>query len=355
MKHPLAWLIWALAAAASALILRNPLYLTLLLLAVWANYAAVEHAATQGQSWRTLLKVGALIWALTIPFNALMLHQGEIVLFRLPAHWPLIGGKVTLEAVAVGFVSGYSLWVLLGVFAVFNLAVDASQLLRYTPNFLEQAGVIIAIALTFIPQMIASLQEIREAQRIRGHSFRRWRDQLPLVMPLLTTALEHAIQLAESMEARGFGAGQADEQSHLGQAQWLIVPGLGLLLSGLVLRALAPTPTYRFALLLGAGAWLLLYAFWRLSRRTLRSRYRRMAWCPHDTLGVCVSGLVLGGVVALRWVRGDSLGYYPFAPGALLPTFEPRIGLLIALLSLPGLILLLSETRTNRAPSGGVA
>ncbi len=353
MRHPLAWFLWTVAAATTALILRNPLYLTLLLLAVWANYAAVEQSTAQAKSWRALLRVGALIWALTIPFNALMLHQGEITLFRLPSHWPLIGGKVTLEAVAVGFASGYSLWALLGVFAVFNLAVDASQLLRYTPKFLEQAGVIIAIALTFIPQMIVSLQEIREAQRIRGHRFRRWRDQLPLVMPLLTTALERAIQLAESMEARGFGAEGGDRQGRPMWAQWLIAPGLGLLLSGLVLRALAPAPAYRFIALLLAGAGLIAYAFGRLGHRARRSRYRRSAWRPQDTLGACVSGLVLSGVIALRWVRGGSLGYYPFAPGALLPPFEPGIGLLIALLSLPGLILLIAEIRASGAPSGG--
>lgn len=351
MRHPLAWFIWALAAAVCALVLRNPLYLTLLLLAALANYLAAERGAAQGKSWRALLKVGAFIWALTIPFNALMLHQGEIVLLRLPAHWPLVGGKITLEAVAVGFVSGYSLWVLLLIFAVLNLAVDASQLVRYTPKFLEQAGVIIAIALTFIPQMVASLQEIREAQRLRGHRFRRWRDQLPLVMPLLTTALEHAIQLAESMEARGFG-GTPEGRRFDGQAQWLIAPGLGLLLVGLVWRALAPMPAYRFALPLIVGVGVLTYALWRLGRGARRSRYQRMAWRPGDTLGVFVSSLALVGVTALRLGHAEGLGYYPFAPGALLPPFELGIGLLLALLALPGL-LLITGTHIANATSGG--
>lgn len=312
---------------------------------------ATERGAALGKSWRALLKVGALIWALTIPFNALMLHQGEIVLFRLPTHWPLIGGKITLEAMAMGFISGYSLWILLVIFAVLNLAVDASQLVRYTPKFLEQAGVIIAIALTFIPQMIASLQEIREAQRIRGYRFRRWRDQLPLVMPLLTTSLEHAIQLAESLEARGFGSAEGQTSSQ--RAQWIIVWGLCFLLGGLILRTLAPEPAYRFALLLLGGGGLLAYAFGRLSRRARRSRYRRTRWGVGDILGGCASGLVLGGVIALRLWHTHSLGYSPFTQGVPWPEFEPGIGLLITLLGLPSLLFFIAEARGTHAPSGG--
>jgi energy-coupling factor transport system permease protein len=47
------------------------------------------------------------VWALTIPFNALMIHAGDYVLFRLPEGWPLVGGAITLEAVLYGAASGW--------------------------------------------------------------------------------------------------------------------------------------------------------------------------------------------------------------------------------------------------------
>ena len=74
-----------------------------------------------------------------------------------------------------------------------------------TPAFIYQMGVVSAIAVGFVPQMVAAWQTIREAQQVRGHRVRGLRDLLPLIMPLLITALERAMQLAESMEARGFG------------------------------------------------------------------------------------------------------------------------------------------------------
>jgi hypothetical protein len=73
--------------------------------------------------------------------------------------------------------------------------------LRATPAFLFHAGVIISIAVTFVPQMVLGAKEIRQAQRIRGHRFRGIRDLLPLILPLLARA-QRAIQLAETMEAR---------------------------------------------------------------------------------------------------------------------------------------------------------
>ncbi len=145
-------------------------------------------------------------FALAIPFNALSIHMGQIILFRLPESWPIVGGPITLEAVIAGTVNGLALLTILVVFAAFNAVVDHYQLLRATPSFLFHAGVVISISITFVPQMVLSAKEIRQAQRIRGHRFRGIRDLLPLVMPLLANGLERAIQLAETMEARGFGS-----------------------------------------------------------------------------------------------------------------------------------------------------
>jgi len=129
--HTLAWLIWTLGAAVPALIIRNPLYLAIIGLAAALVYAATGQGSDQAQSWRALLKIGALMGLIAIPLNALMVHQGRYVLFRLP-----------LEAMAYGFVAGLAIWVLLLIFATFNVCVDASDLLRLAPPFLYQAGVV---------------------------------------------------------------------------------------------------------------------------------------------------------------------------------------------------------------------
>jgi energy-coupling factor transport system permease protein len=351
MNPTLVWLIWALAAAVPAVLIRNPLYLTIIALSAWLVYNAAGQGAGLAQSWRGLLKIGALVWMLTIPFNALMIHQGTHVLLRLPLSWPLVGGNITLEAVAYGFVSGLALWVLLLIFAAFNVAVDASQLLRLTPAFLYQAGVVTSIALTFMPQMLQSAKEIREAQRIRGHRFRGWRDLLPLFMPLLTTALERAILLAESMESRGFG-GQLTGLTvrEANRLRLRMLGGLALLLVGLFLYSYwYKTPFAGIALMLGAGV-LLLYTFRALGRHVQRSHYRRTRWQRSDTAIVLISLVVFAGTLLMQRRDALALAYYPYPPYSIAPEFNLWIGILLALLALPGLVALFSASVAPMTP-----
>ena len=249
MLHTGAWVAWLLAAAVPAFVLRNPLYLALVLGAAWVVYSSLGRSTSIGSSWGSFVRLGLFLFLLTIPFNALSVHVGEIVLFQLPEQWPIVGGPITLEAIIAGAVNGLALFTLLVVFAAFNAVVDHYQLLRATPAFLFQAGVVISIAITFVPQMVLSAKEIRQAQRIRGHHIRGIRDLLPLIMPLLASALERAIQLAETMEARGFGS-IVNPLSH----RQAILSQVGTLLA-LVHIGFAGPPELQAADMLHPSAW----------------------------------------------------------------------------------------------------
>lgn len=342
MRNSYSWLIWALSASVLTLIARNPLYVTLIVLATLLVYLGVSRDTPMVSSWRGLLRLGLVIWLVTIPFSALMNHQGEVVLFSLPENWPLVGGPITLESVLAGAASGYALWALLFIFAAFNLAVDAAQLMRAAPAFLTQAGVVTTIALTFVPQMLASAREIREAQRIRGHRFRGWRDTLPLAMPLLTTAFEHAVQLSESMESRGL-SGELTGLSarRLRGLRAAMAAGLLLLLLGLLLRLAWVQGAGDLMLIVAAST--LTCAFWDLGRHVRRTRYWRQRWRARDTAITMASLAALAaGLAAARWDRA-LLAYAPAAGGPLLPAFNTWLGLALALLATPGLVLQAAE------------
>ena len=352
MGHTLAWLLWTLGAAVPALLIRNPLYLAIIGLAAAVVYAAAGQGSDQAQSWRALLKIGALMWFVAIPLNALMVHQGRYVLFRLPLDWPLVGGAITLEAMAYGFVAGLAIWVLLLIFATFNVCVDASELLRLAPPFLYQAGVVTSIALTFMPQMLSSAREIREAQRIRGHRFRGWRSLLPLFVPLVTTGLEHAIQLAESMEARGFGGeltGMSPRQGN--RLRLAMIVALAMALAGLFLQTYyRQRPELGLALLVAAGV-ALIACFAALGRHVRRSRFRRTDRSAAD-LVVAGSGLIVAlGVVAVRAMDRMALIYYPYPPYSPFPAFDPLVGALLMLLAVPGVVWMLREAGRPVSPS----
>ena len=339
LPNTAALLAWLAAAAVPAFTLRNPLYLVLVLGSAWLVYSVYGRRSLAGSSWGSLVKMGFFLVALTIPFNALANHSGTMVLFRLPENWPIVGGAVTLEAVVAGAVNGLGLFAILVVFAAFNAAVDHYELMRATPAFLFQAGVVASIAITFVPQLVLSAREIREAQRIRGHRFRGVRALLPLVLPLLATSLERAIQLAETMEARGFGASVRPlpvRQSNLRLAGTLAA--LLALLTGLFLAAYRPSGSLLNWGLAGAGTLGLLVLFWLQGKRVRRTRYRRSPWTAHSTLVVAASLVALGGLVAARSSVPELLVYNPYQPGSLLPPFSPWLGAALLFLAVPALL-----------------
>ena len=343
--HPLASSAWLAAAALPALLTRNPLYLSLTLLACGVTYLALGQASpfAGGQlarSWGTFVRFGALLWLFTIPFTALTVHYGDLVLFRLPAGWPIVGGPITGEALLYGLASGLSIITLLLAFAAFNVAVDQARLLRLTPGFIYQLGVVAAIAVAFVPQLVAAWETIREAQQVRGHKVRGLRDLLPLIMPLLITALERAVHLAESMEARGFGVQTAPAPPAWRTLQQLaILFGLAALAVGLAGLGFWPAQHLLAILLVALGLVALAWSFWDQGRRVQRSRYRRWYWDNGDRLVLVVS-LLAGSPWLVAWlVRGDWLFYYPYPPYSPWPGFQPLLGAAALMLALPGLFL----------------
>jgi energy-coupling factor transport system permease protein len=335
MYHTLTWMLWLAAALLPAMISRNPLYLILLLLAVAVAYNTMGRLSPMATSWSVFLKAGLALGMLSVVFNTLTVHYGDTVLFTLPhlsLHFgrvPLLelGGDTTLEALTYGLTSALSLVAILLVFATFNVLVDHHKVLRMTPAFLYQTGMIASIAIAFVPQMVSSLQDIREAQALRGHRFRGLRDLLPLFVPLLTTGLERAIQLAESMEARGFGGGSSDRPGRRGALHRVLIATslFGLLVAAFYVGYFAST-RWVGAIIGMASMALLLVNVLVMGRGVKRSRYRRELWRPRDTL-VAAASIASILVVAGFWLlHVEALVFYPY-PKVTVPDFNPLIGL----------------------------
>jgi len=152
--------------------------------------------------------------------------------------------------------------------------------------------------------------------------------------------MERAIQLAESMEARGFGGNVAPASARRELAYKLLTLAglLGLLFGVFALSywrghaGVGPAITA-----LSAGA--LILVFWLQSRRVTRSRYRRDVWTRRDFLVIGVSVAALAGVLAARLLDRTALFYYPYPPYPIWPAFDPLIGILFMLFILPALLL----------------
>lgn len=332
--HPVAWLLWLAAAGSAALLTRNPLYITILLVTTGLTFSVLRRVVPQPtQGWSLFLRAGLVLVVITVVFNALTVHFGRVVIWQLPSNWPVIGGDITLEAILYGVSTGLSLFLLLLIFATFNVGIDQARLLRMVPRSFYVVGVVTSIAVTFVPQMLVRLQNIRDVQRLRGHRPRGIRDLGPLFLPLLTTGMEGAIQLAESMEARGFNSTNAVTPArHLVLVRSGLALALGLLLLGVFANTYwSGTQPWAVGAIAG-GLGLLVWLFWLQGQQVKRSRYQRWIWRRRDTLLSLVCGPVLLVVLGVRWTAPAALRYYPYPPFAPWPAFEPLLGAVLALL-----------------------
>lgn len=338
MLHPVAFTIWVAAAAAVALGTRNPIYLLILLLVVWATYNAARRHNPRAQ-WGGLLRLGVWVWAITIPFNALSSHLGRYVLFTLPRSLPVIGGAVTVEGMLFGFLNGLSLVLLLTAFAAFNTAVEQYELLRLVPSAFYHAGMVASIAVTFVPVMTTTFADIRQAQMLRGHRFRGIRDLLPLIAPLLAGALESSIQLAEAMEARGYGSGIrpiSPRRNALLQIGLLL--GLIGIIAGLFARAYYPSARSWGGVASFASAGAILGILWYQGRRVHRTYFRAWRWDRASVTVAAAAALVLLATLTVdRW-SAAGLAYYPYPPNSILPTFDVLLAGVLLPLALPALV-----------------
>lgn len=324
MIHPLAWLGWLASTLVVLSATRNPLHLVLTLLCIAVVNALVGSTGETSYVPVSPLRFGAVVISLSALFNAATVHLGDMVLLRLPSALPILGGAITLEAIAFGVINGLVLTGIFVAFTTFNQALPIRALIRLIPQAFYPVAVVISIAVTFVPTTLRQFQQIREAQAVRGHRVRGLRGWLPLFMPLLIGGLERALQLAEAMTARGFASVGESTPGAADRTAWLIsraaiVMGLLALLSGWLLRLMWGQETLGLDLML-AGGGLILGALWRVGRQIRRTTYRREPWTPRDW------GVVLSAAVVVGAFVRTTLYYSPY-PALSLPDFDPVVGL----------------------------
>jgi energy-coupling factor transport system permease protein len=194
----------------------------------------------------------------------------------------------------------------------------------------------VTIALTFVPQLIIQIEAIRDAQRMRGHRFRAWRDGLLLLVPLLAGGLERSLQLAEAMDSRGYGR-TIQLRHNAVWGQLAVIGGLTLLSIGLYIGFVGDGGGFVAG---GIGLIVAFGALRLLSGSAPHTRYLHERWRDRDTLVTLASLLMIGSMLVLRFVNVDGLTYTTL-PRISLPPFSPLSGLLLMLLGAPAFLSLI--------------
>ncbi len=340
LLHPFAWWIWALALGAAALRTTNPLLLGILIGSAWVVVAARKPNAPWARSFGAFLWFGAAIVVVRIVLQ--MLFGDRLpgrVLFTIPqvdlpswAAGVTLGGPVTSEAVVSAFYEGLQLAALLACVGAANSLASPYRLLRSVPSVLYELGVVVTVALAFAPQTVTSAAGVRDSRRLRGRPYRGLRGLRGMAVPVLEGALERSLELAASMDSRGYGRRGDVPAAKRRVAQATTLVGALAIVMG-VFGVLDNGAPYALGVpMLVLGAALLAFSVRSAKATASRSRYRPDPWRAPEWCTVAAGAATLGILVAAGHlgVRGLHPPYNPLhAP--TLPVW-PAIGALVAAL-----------------------
>jgi energy-coupling factor transport system permease protein len=355
-----AWWIWAAGLAICAMRTNNPFLLALIGAVTCVVVSMRRSSAPWSRSITFFLRVGLLVIAIRIAIEILFGQRGVPghVLFTLPQvplpAWAAavsIGGPVTLESILDAFVLGLQLAVILLCFGGANSLASPYRLLRSLPAVLYETGVAVTVALSFAPELVQSIGIVRQARRQRGIATTGLRGMRGVAVPVLESALDRSLQLATSMDARGYG-----RRVSVGSRSRRLAGSATI--GGLLLMAVGIYGVIDGGSLLGLGLPILAVAVVLCGlglavggRRTARSRYRPDPWGQPEWM-VAGSGLVALVTMSVAHafdVPGLTVSFSPLA----FPTVPllPVVGILLALV--PAIAAPNPNLAPGAAPDGG--
>ena len=161
------------------------------------------------QRSRWLYLFGALASGLGIfVFSPFLAVVGHTVLWSGPVV-PVLGGlDVTAEELAIAARNGLRLSALGLAFAAYAFLLDHDRLVA-AAGFARRSALAVALATRLVPSLQRDAAGLVEAVRGRGLALSGVRGRARLLSPLVAGSLERATNLAEAMDARGFGRGGA--------------------------------------------------------------------------------------------------------------------------------------------------
>ena len=237
MSRPAAVVCWVLAALAVAFLDTDPAAQAIVLAGAWV---LLRRRRVEGRRLRPLAIGLAVLFLLTVAVNGLLSHTGVTVLAALPSWLPLAGGSVTAEGFASGGSIALGLVTAISVTAALSVVIEPTDLVDALPGALHHAGAALGAALNLVPATAASVVAVRDAQRLRGWRARGVRAMVDLAVPVLLGAIDRSVQLAESMEARAFGAGRRTRATGGERSAGLVVvAAVGVLAVGIAALARA--------------------------------------------------------------------------------------------------------------------
>jgi energy-coupling factor transport system permease protein len=187
------------ALATISLVSTSPFVLAAAIVAI----VAAGLAAGVGRQLRRAAWIAVPLGLLVAAINPIVDHNGLTVIAR-GGTVPWLGElDVTLEAVVYGLMLGLRAVVLIEAFALYSAAVDPDEVLRMFRRVSYRSALTAVLATRMVPVLARDARRLADAQRCRPA---RPAPRLALVRALAGGALDRAVDVAATLEVRGYGS-----------------------------------------------------------------------------------------------------------------------------------------------------
>lgn len=337
--HPGAWWLWALGLAAAASRTSQVLLLLLVIAVTGVVVAARRTDAPWARTYRASLMLGAVFLLVRMAFEVIFgTDAGSTVVFTLPSiplpSWMAgvtIGGPVSAEGLMAAFQDGLRVAAVIACVGAASSLASPARMLAALPAALYEVGLSVVVALSLAPQAVSDLQRVRAARRLRGRPTRGIAALRSTGLPVLEDALERSIQLAASMDARGYGrrAGvspgvrRTTAVATLGGMLGVTTGTYGLLDDG--------SPSWLGLPVLLGGVVIAVVGLGLGGRRAVRTRYRPDPWRLPEWVTAASGGIAAAVLVAVSiqdpLALQGSTGTLTWPGLPLVPTLAILVGL----------------------------
>lgn len=197
--HPICIFVYFVLVIGMILVCMNPVIMLLACIGALLLLVKVK----EGKSILGWLKMIFPMLLLIVAANSLFNRQGTTNLLFLFGQW------IYFEAICYGITAGLSLAALILWFACYQKLMTSDKFLYLFGRIAPATALLISMTMGLIPKLQIQLWQIKKSEKMRHpnakHFRNHWKRALCQITALVSWSLENAVELADSMKARGYG------------------------------------------------------------------------------------------------------------------------------------------------------
>lgn len=203
---------WTLGLLIATVLVDEPL----LLLSIGVATLLAAFAAGVGGAVLRALRFALILGLPIVVINVLVSRDGLTVFARIGDLGPFGQGDLTVEALIYGLTIALKVMVVILICALASLAIDPDEMLSLARRLSFRSALTSSLALRMVPLLAEDATRFAEAQRTRpdAQSTSSLRRRALLVAATVGGALDRSLDVAATLEARGFAASGARVRRH---------------------------------------------------------------------------------------------------------------------------------------------